>query len=54
MLYATERFYKDSPRTYAAFVDALDEAARFVSANPEAAADIYLKASQSKIDATCW
>ncbi len=50
VLYATERFYKDSPRTYAAFVDALDEAARFVTANPEAAADIYLKASQSKID----
>lgn len=50
VLYATERFYRDSPKTYAAFVDALDEAAQFVAANPEAAADIYIKASNSRID----
>jgi NitT/TauT family transport system substrate-binding protein len=50
VLYATERFYRDSPKTYAAFVEALDEAAQFVAANPEAAADIYIKASNSRID----
>ncbi|PIK72093.1 nitrate ABC transporter substrate-binding protein, partial [Methylobacterium frigidaeris] len=50
VLYATEKFYKDSPKTYQAFVDALDEAARFIAADPERAADIYLKANGSRID----
>lgn len=50
VLYAAERFYKDSPKTYAAFVDALDEAAKFITANPEKAAEIYIKANNSRID----
>jgi NitT/TauT family transport system substrate-binding protein len=50
VLYAVERFYKDSPKTYAAFVDALDEAAKFITANPEKAAEIYIKANNSRID----
>ncbi len=50
VLYATEGFYRDSPKTYAAFVDALDEAARFITADPEKAADIYIKANTSRID----
>ncbi|GJE62352.1 ABC transporter substrate-binding protein [Methylobacterium trifolii] len=50
VLYATEGFYKDSPKTYAAFVDALDEAAKFITADPEKAADIYIKANGSRID----
>ncbi|MCJ2068945.1 ABC transporter substrate-binding protein [Methylobacterium sp. J-030] len=50
VLYGTDRFYRDSPKTYAAFVDALDEAAKFVTENPEAAADIYIKANNSRID----
>ncbi len=50
VLYATEKFRSDSPKTYKAFVDALDEAARFVSANPEQAADIYLKVSGAKTE----
>ncbi|WCS28379.1 ABC transporter substrate-binding protein (plasmid) [Methylobacterium sp. NMS14P] len=50
VLYGTERFYRDSPKTYAAFLDALDEAAKFVTENPEKAADIYIKASNSRID----
>jgi NitT/TauT family transport system substrate-binding protein len=50
VLYATETFYKDSPKTYAAFVDALDEAARFITQNPEQAADIYLRATASRLD----
>ncbi|GAB2707370.1 MULTISPECIES: ABC transporter substrate-binding protein [Comamonas] len=43
VLYATEKFRQESPKTYRAFVDALDESARFVQANPEQAADIFLK-----------
>ena len=50
VLYATERFHRESPKTYAAFLDALDEAARFVTAQPEAAADIYIAANGSRID----
>jgi NitT/TauT family transport system substrate-binding protein len=50
VLYATEKYRKDNPKTYKAFVDALNEAAQFVTANPEKAADIYLKVGQGKID----
>ncbi len=50
VLYTTEKFYKDSPKTYRAFLDALDEAAKFVVANPEQAADVYLKANGGKGD----
>lgn len=50
LLYGTEKFYKDSPKTYRAFLNALDEAAKFIVANPEQAADIYLKANGGKGD----
>jgi len=50
VLYATEKFRKDNPKTYKAFVAALDEAAQFVTGHPEQAADIYLKVGQAKID----
>jgi len=50
VLYATEKFRAESPKTYKAFVDALDEAAKFVAANPEKAADIYLKVSGGNTD----
>jgi NitT/TauT family transport system substrate-binding protein len=52
VLYATEKFRDNNPKTYRAFVDALADAARFVTANPEAAADIYIRTNQSKIDRT--
>lgn len=42
VLYATEKFRKDNPKTYDAFIKALEEAAKFVNANPEGAADIFL------------
>lgn len=48
ILYGTEKFYKESPKTYRAFLDALDEAASFIRANPSQAADIYLKISGAK------
>ena len=49
-LYATEKFRKDNPKTYKAFVAALDEAAKFVVANPDKAADTYIRVSNAKID----
>lgn len=50
VLYATEKFRNDNPKTYAAFLDALVEAAQFITANPEAAADIYLRVNKASID----
>lgn len=50
VLYATEKFRNDSPKTYKAFIAALDEAARFIAANPEQAADIYLRVTGAKTD----
>lgn len=50
VLYATQKFHDANPKTYQAFVAALADAAQFVSAHPEEAADIYLKVNQAKID----
>jgi NitT/TauT family transport system substrate-binding protein len=50
VLYATEKFRNENPRTYRAFTAALAEAAQFVKANPDAAADIYLKVNKSNTD----
>jgi NitT/TauT family transport system substrate-binding protein len=50
VLYATEKFRESNPKTYRAFIAALSDAARFVSANPEAAADIYIRVNNAKID----
>ena len=50
VLYATEKFYKESPKTYKALVAALDEAAQFITANPEKAADTYLRVTRAKTD----
>ncbi len=50
VLYATEKFRQENPKTYRAFTAALAEAAQFIKANPEAAADIYLKLNKSNLD----
>ncbi|KJK21860.1 nitrate ABC transporter substrate-binding protein [Burkholderiaceae bacterium 16] len=50
VLYATEKFHNDNPKTYRAFVDALADAARFATANPEAAADLYIRVNKARID----
>ncbi len=52
VLYTTEAFRQTSPKTYRAFVQALNEAAQIASGNPEAAADSYLRVSKSNIDRT--
>ena len=50
VLYATERYLKENPKTYRALVDALAEAAALIAKNPEAAADAYLRVNKSGID----
>jgi NitT/TauT family transport system substrate-binding protein len=50
VLYATEKFRKENPKTYAALIDALAEAATFIRANPERAADAYLRVNKGGID----
>jgi len=43
VLYATAKFRQDNPKLYHAFLAALDEAAKFVTARPDEAADIFVK-----------
>jgi NitT/TauT family transport system substrate-binding protein len=50
VLYATEKFRAENPKTYKAFIDALQEAAQWTTANPEKAADTYLRVTGAKID----
>jgi NitT/TauT family transport system substrate-binding protein len=50
VLYATEKFRAENPKTYKAFIDALAEAAQWTTANPEKAADTYLRVTGAKMD----
>ncbi len=50
LLFATEKFRNDNPKTYQAFIDALAEAAEFVQKDKGAAADTYLRVTKAKID----
>jgi len=50
VLFATEKFRRDNPKTYKAFQDALAEAAKLAAAQPEQAADIYIRSTGAKID----
>jgi NitT/TauT family transport system substrate-binding protein len=47
--YATERFRKDNPKTFQAFVDALKEAHDMIKKDPAACAKIYLDHAKDKI-----
>jgi NitT/TauT family transport system substrate-binding protein len=49
-LYTRASFRKENPKTYAAFLAAFDEANDFIRKNPEAAIDIFIKQTGSKID----
>ncbi|MDR0277574.1 MAG: ABC transporter substrate-binding protein [Paucimonas sp.] len=49
VLFATEKFRKDNPKTYKAFVDALAEAADFAQNDKAAAADTYIRVTKAKI-----
>jgi NitT/TauT family transport system substrate-binding protein len=46
--WTTSRFVAVNPRTYAAFVAALEEAIDFINSDRRAAAELYLKVSKSK------
>lgn len=50
VLYATEKYRTDNPKTYRAFVEGLAEAAALIKANPELAADIFIRTNKSGID----
>ncbi len=52
VLYATEKFHDNNPKTNKAFIAALDDAAKFISAHPDTAADIYIRVNNAKIDKT--
>jgi len=48
MTYATKRFYDANPKLSAAFVAAVDEAAKFIAANKREAARIYIELARVK------
>lgn len=50
VLYATEKFRDENPKTLRAFTSALAEAAKYATANPEGAADAYLRVTKSNVD----
>ncbi|MEI2416581.1 ABC transporter substrate-binding protein [Orrella sp. JC864] len=50
VLFATEKFRNDNPKTYAAFQAALAEAARFIAEQPEQAAETYIRVTGARID----
>ena len=50
VLYATEKYRAENPKTYRAFIGALAEAAQFATQHPEQAVDIYLRVTKSKVD----
>lgn len=52
VLYATQKYRDENPKTYHAFVEALSEAAEFIKQHPEQAADTYIRVNHSKIDRT--
>lgn len=49
VLYTTEKFHDQNPKTYKAFYDALAEAAELIKANKPAAAETYIRVEQSKM-----
>lgn len=49
-LYTRAKYRNDSPKTYRAFIAALDEAVAYIKDNPEAAIDTYIRVTQSKLD----
>ena len=48
--YATVKFRQENPKTYKAFLEAFEEATKWVEQNKKAAADIYVKVEKSKLD----
>lgn len=49
VLYATEKFHDENPKTYKAFYDALVEAEQIIKADTAAAAETYIRVENSKL-----
>jgi len=49
VLYTTQKFHDDNPKTYKAFYNALVEAAQFIRANKAKAADTFIRVQRSKL-----
>jgi len=49
VLYTTEKFHDENPKTYKAFYEALVEAAQIIKADKAAAAQTYVRVEQSKL-----
>ncbi|WAH55711.1 ABC transporter substrate-binding protein [Pseudomonas silvicola] len=52
LLFATEKFRNENPKTYHAFMEALAEAADFIQKDKPGAADTYIRVTHAKIDRT--
>ena len=50
LLFATEKFRNENPKTYKAFIEALSEAEDFIRKDKGAAADTYIRVTKAKID----
>jgi NitT/TauT family transport system substrate-binding protein len=50
VLYATEKYRNENPKTYASLLAALAEAAAWIRANPEGAADAYLRVNRGGVE----
>lgn len=49
VLYTSEKFHDENPKTYKAFYDALAEAEQIIKADKPAAAQAYIRVEQSKL-----
>ena len=49
MLYTTQKFHDENPKTYKAFYAALVEAAQIIKSDKAKAADIFIRVQKSKL-----
>lgn len=49
VLYTTQKFHDENPKTYRAFYDALAEASQIIKSNKDAAADTYIRVEKSRL-----
>ncbi len=49
VLYTTQKFHDENPKTYRAFYDALKEASDIINANKAAAAETYIRVENSRL-----
>ncbi|WP_411815196.1 ABC transporter substrate-binding protein [Franconibacter daqui] len=49
VLYTTQKFHDENPKTYRAFYDALAEAAQIINADKNKAAETYIRAEKSRL-----